>query len=108
MAHWLLKKENPWHERIFRALARVQVLLLFVIMVSALQRMRLYQREYGIIALEIINPDALIVRTNVAHARAGRSFDADFVAMAADRGLAAVELVACECGNSICVPTLFQ
>ncbi len=124
-AHWLLKKENLWHERIFRALAGAQVILLFVIMISALQRMRLYQREYGltelrvyttafmgwlslifgwfvvtvlrqyrerfafgavvagflvIVALQIINPDALIVRTNVAQARAGRSFDADYTA----------------------------
>lgn len=46
-AHWLLKKENPAHERIFRALAGVKLLLLFVIMASAIVRMRLYQSEYG-------------------------------------------------------------
>lgn len=124
-AHWLLRKENPAHERIFRLLAGMQVLLLFVIMASAIGRMRLYQSEYGltelrlyttafmgwlalvfiwfaatvlrgqrkrfacgalmtgflvIAALHIMNPDAFIVRVNVAHAQAGRSFDADYVA----------------------------
>lgn len=48
IAHWLLRKENPVHERIFRVLAGAQVALLFVIMASALQRVRLYQREYGL------------------------------------------------------------
>jgi len=47
-AHWLLRKEQPAHERIFRALAGVQILLLFVIMVSAVERMWLYQQEYGL------------------------------------------------------------
>jgi hypothetical protein len=48
LAHWLLRKEQPAHERIFRALAGVQILLLFVIMVSAVERMWLYQQEYGL------------------------------------------------------------
>jgi hypothetical protein len=48
IAHWLLRKENPVHERIFRVLAGAQVALLFVIMASALERVRLYQREYGL------------------------------------------------------------
>jgi len=47
-AHWLLRKDNPRAERVFRALAGAQLVLLAVIMVSALQRMRLYQREYGL------------------------------------------------------------
>jgi len=47
-AHWLLRKEQSAHERIFRALAGAQILLLFVIMISAFQRMRLYQQEYGL------------------------------------------------------------
>jgi hypothetical protein len=47
-AHWLLRKENPVHERIFRVLAGGQVALLFVIMASAVERVRLYQREYGL------------------------------------------------------------
>ncbi|HKS26702.1 MAG TPA: DUF4173 domain-containing protein [Pyrinomonadaceae bacterium] len=48
VAHWLLRKENPIHERIFRVLAVGQVALLFVIMASAMERVRLYQREYGL------------------------------------------------------------
>jgi hypothetical protein len=45
--HWLLRKENPAHERIFRALSGGLLLMLFVIMASAVERMRLYQSEYG-------------------------------------------------------------
>jgi len=48
LAHWLLGKEDPAHERLFRALAGVQIVLLFVIMASAFQRMRLYEGEYGL------------------------------------------------------------
>ncbi len=48
LAHWLLRKENPVHERVFCGLAGVQILLLFVVMASALQRLRLYQSEYGL------------------------------------------------------------
>ncbi|HVF49755.1 MAG TPA: DUF4173 domain-containing protein [Pyrinomonadaceae bacterium] len=52
-AHWLLRKENPAHERIFRVLAGALVALLFVIMVSAVMRMRLYQSEYGMTELRL-------------------------------------------------------
>lgn len=52
-AHWLLRKENPAHERIYRILAGVQIALLVVIMVSALRRMRLYQSEYGMTELRL-------------------------------------------------------
>jgi hypothetical protein len=121
--HWLLRKNNPAHERIFRALAGFQVFLLFVIMASAFRRMLLYQSEYGltelrlyttafmlwlalvfiwfvatalrgrreqfacgalvagllvIAALHVINPDALIVRVNLAHASKGTRFDAEY------------------------------
>ncbi|MBA3714327.1 MAG: DUF4173 domain-containing protein [Pyrinomonadaceae bacterium] len=125
-AHWLLRKESPAHERIFRVLAGAQVALLFVIMASALGRMRLYQSEYGLTELRLyttafmgwlgivfawfgavvlwrgererfacgalvagllvigllhlVNPDALIVRTNVARTRAERAFDAGYAA----------------------------
>ena len=123
--HWLLRKDNPAHERVFRLLAATQVALLFVIMASAIRRMLLYQSEYGlteqrlyttafmgwlalvfvwfiatvlrgrreqfacgaliagfliVATLHVINPDALIVRVNVAQAHAGRSFDADYAA----------------------------
>ncbi|MFB3923416.1 MAG: DUF4153 domain-containing protein [Terriglobia bacterium] len=47
LAHWLVDKEKPANERIFRVLAGTQIVFLFVIMASAFQRMRLYQREYG-------------------------------------------------------------
>jgi len=121
--HWLLRKDKPNHERIFRGLAGVQILLLFVIMASALERMRLYEQEYGltelrlyttafmgwlaivfiwfaltilrgnrkpfafgaliagyalIAALQAVNPDALIARTNTARALEGHKFDAGY------------------------------
>jgi hypothetical protein len=136
-AHWLLRKDNATHERIFRLLAATQVALLFVIMASAVRRMLLYQGEYGltelrlyttafmgwlalvfvwfiatvlrgrreqfaygalvasfliVATLHVINPDALIVRVNVAHAQAGRGFDADYAAsLSADAVPALVE-----------------
>jgi hypothetical protein len=46
-ADWLVRKETPAQARLFRGLAAGLVLLLFVIMASALGRMRLYQSEYG-------------------------------------------------------------
>ena len=46
--HWLLRKGNPAHERVFRLLAGAQVFLLFVIMASAVRRMLLYQSVYGL------------------------------------------------------------
>jgi hypothetical protein len=52
-AHWLLRKEKARDERVFRVLAGAQIALLFVMMVSALRRMRLYQREYGLTELRV-------------------------------------------------------
>jgi hypothetical protein len=135
--HWLLPRDHVAGQRWFRWLAGMQVALLFVVMASALQRMRLYQAEYGlsvqrlyptafmgwlavvfvwfavtvlrgqrerfafgalmagfllIATLHLVNPDALIARTNLARARAGRLFDARYVAgLSAD---AVPELVA--------------
>jgi hypothetical protein len=116
---------RPAAERLFRGLAGALVLLLFVIIISAFQRLRLYQAEYGlseqrlyptafmgwlvvvfawfvltvlrgrrerfwfgamvagyllIAALHLLNPDALIARTNLARAKAGRPFDARYAA----------------------------
>ncbi|HEX9918624.1 MAG TPA: DUF4173 domain-containing protein, partial [Pyrinomonadaceae bacterium] len=125
-AHALLGKNSLTAGRIFRPLAGAQIALLFVIMASAVARMRLYQSEYGLTELRfyttafmlwlglvfvwftwtvlvrnarrrfacgalvaafvtsgllhLVNPDAYIVRANVAHARAGRSFDAAYAA----------------------------
>lgn len=47
-AHWLLRKDEAGRgERLFRALAGAMLAMLFVIMASALWRMRLYQTAYG-------------------------------------------------------------
>ncbi len=51
LAHWLLRAEGRAQVCIFRALAGAFVALLFVIMASALQRMYLYTREFGLTEL---------------------------------------------------------
>jgi hypothetical protein len=51
--HWLLRRGNPVHERVFRLLAGAQVFLLFVIMASAVRRMLLYQEVYGLTELRL-------------------------------------------------------
>ena len=48
LVHWLMAQRGAPGERVFRLLAGLQILLLFVVMASALQRMRLYQAEYGL------------------------------------------------------------
>lgn len=52
-AHWLLRKERAADERAFRVLAAGLIALMFVIMVSAAGRMRLYQSEYGLTELRL-------------------------------------------------------
>lgn len=47
IAHWLLRKENPLNEKIYRILAGVQIVLLFVIMASAMQRLFLLTGNLG-------------------------------------------------------------
>jgi hypothetical protein len=133
--HWLLNKENPKNERIFRWLAGFLILLLFVVMVSAFQRMRLYQNEYGLtelrlyttafmgwlaavfiwfvatvlrgkrgkfafgavlagfaalLTLQTLNPDRLIVKTNLALAKENQSFDAYYVSTLSDDAIPAL------------------
>jgi hypothetical protein len=123
LLHWLMAQRGPKSQGVFRVLAGAQILLLFVVMASALERLRLYQIEYGlteerlyatafmgwlaavflwfamtvlsgrrerfafgamlagfvlIAVLHALNPDALIARTNLARAKAGRSFDAGY------------------------------
>ncbi|MDX6269266.1 MAG: hypothetical protein QOD28_489 [Acidobacteriota bacterium] len=51
--HALLRRNSPAAGRIFRTLAGAQVALLFVIMTSAIARMRLYQSEYGLTELRL-------------------------------------------------------
>jgi hypothetical protein len=110
LADWARRRDPARRDRLFQILAGTLILLLFVVMASALQRMRLYQREYGltelrvyatgvmlwlavvfvwagftvlrgrrdlfavgalvsgfaaIVAINVVNPDALIARTNL-------------------------------------------
>jgi len=133
-AHWLIRRDNPFTEKLFRALAGVQLVLLFVIMASAVQRLvlltgnlgygltttRLYpmifmtwlavvfvwfamtvlrgSRQYfawGALwsaifvlgATHFLNPDAFIVKTNIALMRQGREFDARYNSRLSDDAL---------------------
>ena len=125
LSHWLVRKDGPFTEKLFRVLAGVQLVLLFVVMGSAVQRLvlltgplgyglttvRLYpmifmtwlavvfvwftltvlrgSRQYfawgalwaAIFVLggtHFLNPDAFIVRTNLALMRQGRDFDTSY------------------------------
>jgi hypothetical protein len=53
IAHWLLPRDDPRSERVFRRLAGALIAMLFVIMASAVQRMWLYQREFGLTELRL-------------------------------------------------------
>lgn len=46
-SHWLLRKDKPANEKIYRVLAGIQIALLFVIMISATQRLLLYTGNLG-------------------------------------------------------------
>jgi hypothetical protein len=46
-SHWLLRKENPLNEKIYRIFACIQIVLLFVIMASAMQRLFLLTGPLG-------------------------------------------------------------
>lgn len=52
LGHWWLRDE-PASRRLFRILAIVLIGLLYVIMVSAVQRMRLYVHEFGLTELRL-------------------------------------------------------
>lgn len=47
VSHWLLRKDNLLNERIYRVLAGIQIILLFVIMLSAAQRLFLLTGNLG-------------------------------------------------------------
>lgn len=47
LSHWLLRKDKPANETIFRVLAGIQIVLLFVIMASAAQRLFLLTGNLG-------------------------------------------------------------
>jgi hypothetical protein len=51
--HWLLPRGCPRLHRFYAALAAVLVALAFVVMASALQRMRLYQETFGLTELRL-------------------------------------------------------
>lgn len=51
--HWLLPKEDARLAQLFRILAGIQILLLFVIMASAMKRMLMYQGAYGMTELRL-------------------------------------------------------
>ncbi len=122
-SQWLIRKDSPFAEKLFRVLAGVQIGLLFVIMASAVQRLvlltgslgygmttvRLYPMifmlwltvvfvwfgftvlrgarkhfAWGALwaafvilgATHVLNPDAFIIKTNIALMQQGRDFDA--------------------------------
>jgi hypothetical protein len=124
-ADWLRPRGGGAHDWLFRAFAGALVAMLFVVTASAVQRMMLYQDEFGltelrlyttafmgwlvavlawfvatvlrgrrerfafgamiaglamVALLNVLNPDALIVSTNVERAQAGKRFDAAYVA----------------------------
>lgn len=47
VSHWLLRKDAPVNEKIYRVLAGIQIALLFVIMISATQRLLLLTGNLG-------------------------------------------------------------
>ncbi len=53
LAHWGLRAGDRAAARLFRPLAGTLVALLFAIMASAVQRMRLYQETYGLTELRL-------------------------------------------------------
>jgi hypothetical protein len=122
---WLLDRSNPRNVTRFRTLSATLLVLVGLIMLSAVQRMRLYMDAYGLTGdrfyamafmiwigvvlalfgatvlrgmrhrfafgavttgfatlaiLNIMNPDAVIVRTNLARAEAGAELDLEYAA----------------------------
>jgi hypothetical protein len=53
LADWAFRRERANQDRLFRALAGLLLALLGVVMASALQRMRLYQSQYGLTELRV-------------------------------------------------------
>jgi hypothetical protein len=47
ISHWLLRKDSPVNEKIYRVLAGIQIALLFVIMISAAQRLFILTGNLG-------------------------------------------------------------
>ncbi|MDO8666129.1 MAG: DUF4173 domain-containing protein, partial [Gemmatimonadales bacterium] len=139
-AEWLLGSTDPKAVRSFRALGVVQLLLVGLVVLSALQRMRLYTAAYGLTedrlfgavfmlwiafvlvwfgltvlrgrrerfafgavvtgfatlgALNLMNPDGVVVRVNVGRASAAGRLDGAYLAsLSADAVPALVERLA--------------
>lgn len=53
LADWIRRRDQARHETVFRVLAGALVVLVFIVMASAIERMRLYQREYGLTELRL-------------------------------------------------------
>jgi hypothetical protein len=53
LAHYLLRRDTRSSERVFTALAAITIGLLFVIMLSAVLRMKLYTDEFGLTELRL-------------------------------------------------------
>lgn len=124
-SHWLIRKDSPNAQKLFRVLAGVQIGLLFIIMASAVQRLVLLTGNLGygmttvrfypmvfmlwlavvfvwfgatvlrgarkhfawgalwsafviLGATHVLNPDAFIVKTNIALMQQGRNFDVNY------------------------------
>jgi len=124
LADWVVAQAEVRTRTIVKVLAGTQIFLLFIIMISALQRMALYVDAYGLtddrlyasvlmawlgivlawfvatvlrgrrerftvgavasgfavlLALNIMNPDALVARVNIERARAGYELDVPYL-----------------------------
>src|SRR5262245_9814772 len=60
LADWVRRRDSAAQDRLFKVLAGALILLLFVVMASALQRMRLYQREYGLTELRVYTTGVML------------------------------------------------
>jgi Domain of unknown function (DUF4153) len=60
LADWVRRRDSTAQDRLFKVLAGALILLLFVVMASALQRMRLYQREYGLTELRVYTTGVML------------------------------------------------
>jgi len=56
----LLRRERPRDVRMVRALSAALLALVLVVMISALQRMRLYTREYGLTELRVFTTGTML------------------------------------------------
>ena len=59
-AHALLRHRSPFSLRLVQALSGVLIALVLVVMASALERMRLYQREYGLTELRLYSTGLIL------------------------------------------------